>query len=116
MTPHLFSIFMGFVAAGLLVLIVATLWIRSILKKWRHKAELAGYSSLSDYLRATPQNDAERKEAVDLALKGLVMLTIGFIFPPLLLIAIFPLFFGLRKVAYWSVGVGLFEERNQPGT
>ncbi len=45
-----------------------------------------------------------------------MLLLIGFLFPPLLLIAVFPLYFGVRKVAYWSVGVGLFDEREQPGT
>jgi len=112
----LFSIFLGFTTAGILITLVLIWWIVSAVTKWRRKAHEAGYPSLSAFLRATPHTDGERKEAVDLALKGLVLLLIGFLFPPLLLIAVFPLYFGVRKVAYWSVGVGLFDEREQPGT
>lgn len=114
--PHLFSIFIGFTSVGVLLLIIAIVWIRSILKRWRLKAKAAGYPSLSTYLRAAPQTDLERKEAVDLAMKGLVMFLIGLFFPPLLIISAFPLFFGLRKIAYWSVGVGILDEYEQPGT
>ena len=113
---HLFSIFLGFTAAGILITLALVWWIASTVKKWRRRAHDGGYSSLSAFLRATPHTDSERKEAVDLALKGLVLLLIGSLFPPLLLIAVFPLYFGVRKVAYWSVGVGLFDEREQPGT
>lgn len=85
-----------------------------ILKTYRRKAERAGYSSLGDYLRAAPRSDEEKRDAVDLALRGLVICLLGLAFPPFLLIGVFPLYYGARKLAYASLGFGLFEDADQP--
>ena len=52
----------------------------------------------------------EKQDAVDLALKGLVVCVLGLLFPPLLLVGVFPLFFGIRKLAYSSMGLGLLDD------
>ena len=104
------SIIVTIVILAIVGIIVGVL---SVLKTYRRKAEEAGFSSLGDYLRAAPCSDVEKQEAVDLALKGLVLCVVGLAFPPLLLIGVFPLYFGMRKVAYWSMGLGLFEDPDQ---
>jgi len=92
------------------VIIPAMLLVRWWVKKSQQKAKKWGYATLGDYLRAPPQTDQEKQEAVDLALKGLVICVLGFLFPPLLLIGVFPLFFGVRKMAYSSMGLGLLDD------
>ncbi|MEZ5316872.1 MAG: hypothetical protein R2752_05675 [Vicinamibacterales bacterium] len=100
--------FLGlFLVAGLAVFIV---W-RAV----RRQARENGYRSTGEYLRAAPATDREKRQAVDLALKGLVICLLGGLFPPLLLIGLFPLFFGARKVAYATMGLGLIHDADQPG-
>ncbi len=74
------------------------------------KATERGYPSLWAYLRAAPRTDDEKKDAADLAMKGLVACLLGLLFPPLLLVGLFPLFYGGRKVVYASMGLGLLDD------
>ena len=85
-----------------------------ILRTYRRKARRGGYSSLGDYLRAAPRSDEEKRDAVDLALRGLVICVLGLVFPPFLLIGLFPFYYGARKVVYSSMGFGLFEDADPP--
>ena len=94
----------------ILFILPAAILVPRWLKKYRQKAQSAGYDSLRDYLRAPPQTDEEKQDAVDLALKGLVVCVLGLLFPPLLLVGVFPLFFGIRKLAYSSMGLGLLDD------
>jgi hypothetical protein len=66
--------------------------------------------SLSAYLKAVPQTDHEKQAAVDLALKGVVICLLGLMVPPLLLVGLFPLFYGVRKIIYASMGLGLLDD------
>lgn len=77
---------------------------------FRRQARRAGYSSVGAYLRAAPRSDEERRDAVDLALKGSAICLLGLLFPPLILIGLFPLFWGVRKLAYASMGLGLIDD------
>jgi hypothetical protein len=95
------------VAVGVVSLLV-------LFDRQRGKAREAGYSSLSTYLRAAPRTDAEKRDAADLALKGLVLCLLGLLFPPLLLFGLFPFFYGARKVVYASMGLGLADDADQP--
>lgn len=103
--------------AGLLIIVAVVvillgLWLGfRAWKNWNRKARAAGYASLAEYLRAAPHTDEEKRQAVDLALKGLVLCILGLIFPPLLVIGLFPLFFGTRKMIYASLGLGLVDEQ-----
>ena len=96
----------GFV--GALAMVVRMVW------RQRQKARSYGYASLSAYLRAAPRTDEERGDAADLALKGLVICLVGLIFPPLLLIGLFPFFYGTRKLVYASMGLGLVDDFDKP--
>lgn len=83
------------------------------LRSWRRKARAFGYPSMMTYLRAAPRTDEEKVDATNLALKGVVISLLGILFPPLLLIGLFPLFFGGRKVVYASMGLGLVDDADQ---
>lgn len=101
-------------AVALIVTLVV--YSRSALARWRGKAELAGYASLAEYLRAPPRSEQEKKDAVDLAVKGGVICILGLVFPPAMLIGIVPLFYGTRKLAYSSFGLGLLDDSDRPAT
>lgn len=89
---------------GALVLVV------SLLRSVRRQARQAGYPTMTAYLRAAPQSDQEKRDAADLALKGLAICFLGLIFPPLLLVGLFPFFYGARKLVYASMGLGLVDD------
>lgn len=76
----------------------------------RRTAREFGYESLGAYLRAAPRTDEERKDAADLALKGAVICILGLLFPPLLLVGLFPFFYGARKLVYAQMGLGLLDD------
>jgi hypothetical protein len=69
-----------------------------------------GYKSRSEYLQAVPRSDDEKQDAIDQACKGLVVCLLGLMFPPLLLIGLFPLFYGTRKTISVCMGLGPNEE------
>lgn len=74
------------------------------------RARRFGYLTRRAYMRAVPRSDEERREAVDQALKGLALCFVGVVFFPLLLIGIFPLYVGGRKVACALLGLGLLDD------
>lgn len=103
------------VLAGLAATVIgAAALIVMLLSRQRRNARLAGYPSLGAYLRAAPRTDEEKRDAVDLALKGLVLCLLGLLFAPLLLVGLFPLFYGTRKVVYGSMGLGIVEDTDHP--
>jgi len=79
------------------------------------KAKRFGYPSTRAYLRAVPRSDAEKQDAADLALKGLVFCVLGLIFPPFILVGLVPLFFGARKIVWASMGLGLVDDADHRG-
>jgi hypothetical protein len=79
------------------------------------RARRFGYESPRAYLRAAPRSDEEKRDAADLALKGLVFCVLGLIFAPFVLIGLIPLFYGGRKLVYASMGLGLVDDAGQPG-
>lgn len=78
------------------------------------RADTLGYPSLRAYLRAAPRSDAEKRDAADLALKGLVWCLVGVLLPPFILVGLIPLFYGGRKLIYASMGLGLVDDPDQP--
>ena len=72
-----------------------------------------GYKSRGEYLRAVPRTDAERKDAADLALKGLVICILGVMFAPLVFVGLVPLFYGGRKLTYALLGLGLLDDEDE---
>ena len=81
----------------------------------RSRATRLNYPSTGAYLRAAPRSDAEKQDAADLVLKGLVFCVLGLLFPPFVLVGLVPLFYGGRKLLYASMGLGLVDDADQPG-
>lgn len=108
----LFPFFMIF-GVFLIPIVVALIAVVMLLRSQKRVANRLGYPSLSSYLRAAPQTDEEKRAAVDLALKGLVVCLLGLLMPPVLLIGLFPMFYGVRKIAYASMGLGLVNDARQ---
>jgi len=91
--------------------VAAGVWlVVRLLRGEKRRAREAGFPSLSAYLKAAPQTDLEKQAAVDLALKGVVICLLGLMVPPLLLVGLFPLFYGVRKIIYASMGLGLLDD------
>ena len=80
----------------------------------RRRARKFGFSSTREYLRTAPRSDEERRDAVDLALKGLVLTMLGVVIQPLVFVGLIPLFYGGRKLMYASLGLGLVDDGEQP--
>jgi hypothetical protein len=100
-----------FVGVILAVLVIAVVRFHTAAMR---RARRFGYPSTGAYLRAAPRSDAEKQDAADLALKGLVFCLLGMIFPPFILIGLIPLFYGGRKLVYASMGLGLVDDPDQP--
>ena len=116
---NVLGLYIGLVPAVILAgfagaVIGAVALIGMLLSRQRRNARLAGYPSLGAYLRAAPRTDEEKRDAVDLALKGLVVCLLGLLVPPLLLIGLFPFFYGTRKVVYGSMGLGIVDDTDHP--
>ena len=107
--PEIFPFLMIF-GVFLIPIVVAVIAVVMLLRSQKRVATRLGYPSLSAYLRAAPQTDEEKRAAVDLALKGLVICLLGLLMPPVLLIGLFPMFYGARKIAYASMGLGLVDD------
>lgn len=86
----------------------------SLSNTYRQRAERAGHKTILDYLRAVPVSDRDKQEAVDLTLQGGVACLLGLLFPPLLLLGAIPLFYGLRKLLYAWMGLGLIADDTSP--
>jgi uncharacterized membrane protein len=79
----------------------------------RRRISQLGYSSRLEYLRAVPRSDAERKDAADLAVQGLVICLLGLVFAPIVFVGLVPLFYGARKLTYALLGLGLLNDEDE---
>ena len=79
------------------------------------RARRFGYPGVRPYLRAVPASDDEKRDAADLTMKGLAFCALGVLFSPLVLIGIVPLFYGVRKFLYASMGLGLIDDADHSG-
>ena len=104
-----------FIILGIVVPILLIVGAVKLRNTFRRQALHFGYPSLGAYLRAAPYSDEEKRAAVSLALAGLILCLLGLIFPPFLLVGLFPMFYGVRKVAWASMGLGLVDDTDQPG-
>jgi hypothetical protein len=102
----------GIVATSTTMFVVV-LWIAYAVY-YGNRARRFGYPSRSAYLRAVPQTDEEKREAVDQALKGLIISLVGVVFFPLLFVGLFPLYIGARKATYALMGLGLIDDSDAP--
>ena len=97
-----------FIIVGVPVLTVIGAAVATVIlfRSLRRRARAQGHPSTRSYLRAVPRTDEEKRDAADLALKGLILCLLGMIFAPALLFGLIPLFYGARKVVYASMGLG----------
>lgn len=97
------------------VLVVLTAGVVAAYTRYYGKrATRYGYSSRATYMRAVPQTDQEKHEAVDQAFLGLAICLLGLMLPPLLLVGILPLTVGGRKAVYVLMGLGYVDDPDQP--
>jgi hypothetical protein len=100
-----------FFLAVLATIVGATLWfVATVGRRARH----FGYPSTRAYLRAAPQSDAEKRDAVDMTMKGAVFCLLGAMFGPFILAGLIPLFYGGRKLVYAYMGLGLMDDAEPP--
>jgi hypothetical protein len=102
-TPEMYLIFLLPVIFFLIPAITVVIWMRTVRKK-------LGYTSFREYYRAIPVTEAQQRDAVNLTLDGIVFCLLGTVFPPLMIVGIFPLYCGARKVLYASLGLGLVDD------
>ena len=100
----------GAVLAGVALVTLFVVVPLLLLGRWRRSARRAGYPDLRSYLRAIPSTDAEKRAAVEMALKGLILCLLGVVAPPLLLIGVFPLYYGARKLAFTWLGLEMLDD------
>jgi len=99
----------------ILLVVVATIIALAVAVRGLHRrARRGGFGSIGAYLRAVPRSDEEKQDAVDLSLKGLALCLAGLVLPPLVLVGIFPLYYGLRKVINASMGFGIVDDGELP--
>lgn len=110
--PEFFVIFVVF----LLVAAVVAVPVGIALFAWTfgRRARRFGYPSAGAYLRSAPGSDAEKRDAADLAIRGLVLCVLGVLLPPFVLIGLVPLFYGGRKLLYATMGLGLVDDADLP--
>ena len=97
------SAFMILIFFGAVGTVIATVGRILLLKR----ARAHHYTALFEYLRAIPATDAQKLDAVDLALKGGIITIFGILFPPLIFVGLFPLYYGSRKITLTLMGLGL---------
>ena len=101
----------------LILLVMLTLVVAGVVVMLRllsRRATAFGYPSMGAYLRAAPKTDAEKRDAVDLTLRGVALCVLGVLFSPFVLIGLVPMFYGGRKMAYASMGLGLVDDPQHP--
>jgi hypothetical protein len=103
------------VAGGLLVIVVLLGLCLVPFLIWRGRVRRRGYRGLKEYLRELPQTDAEKLDAVELTLKGVVICLLGLLFPPILVYGLVPLYFGTRKLAGVRLGIKDADEGQREG-
>jgi hypothetical protein len=79
---------------------------RGIKRRFQKRASKFGYSGILVYFRADPRDDAEKRDAVDLSMQGVVLCLLGILFSPLMLIGVVPLYYGVRKLLLVSLNIG----------
>ena len=94
-----------FVLVVLGIVLVAAAVVVGIMAKLNSAVVRNGHRSFGAYIRTTPRNDAEKRDAIDMALGGLVLCIIGMVLSPIFLLGLYPFYYGARKVAYSSLGV-----------
>jgi hypothetical protein len=97
----------GFILVFLLIVLV---WSLVAIGRTRQRARQAGFKGIRDYMLAVPRNDREKREAVNMAFRGLALCLIGIVLTPLLLLGLPPLYYGGRKITLVLLGTDLLAD------
>ena len=108
------AVTVGMIFVVVLLAVIAAI-VAAYSRYYGNRAARFAYPTRSAYLRAVPQTDEEKREAVDQAFLGLVICLLGLLLPPFLLVGLVPLFFGGRKAVYVLMGLGYVDDVDQPG-
>jgi hypothetical protein len=102
----------GIFGSILVLLFLLLIW--SVIAVWRtrQKAERAGFHGIGEYMRAVPRIDSEKKEAVTLMMRGMVLCLLGMVFAPFALLGAVPLYYGGRKITLALLGMDLPADDN----
>jgi hypothetical protein len=95
------------------LILMAAFWLMFALR-----AKRFGYRSTAEFLRAAPRSDPEKRDAVDLTLKGLVLFLLASFFMPVVgpfvsFTTLVPIFYGGRKMIYAWMGLGLVDDADR---
>jgi hypothetical protein len=104
------SVFIVAFGTALLLLLLILVWGLVAVGRTRRKARRAGFRNIHEYLMAPPRNDQEKREAVNMAFRGLAFCLVGIVVTPLLLLGVPPLYYGGRKIALSLMGTDLLAE------
>ncbi len=94
----------------LLILLIVLAWSLVALGRSRRRARQAGYKGIFDHMRAVPRNDREKREAVNMAFRGLALCLLGIVLTPLLLFGLPSLYYGGRKITLALLGTDLLAD------
>ena len=98
---------------GLLLVVLLLVFCALPILIWRGRLRRRGYPSLRAYFHELPRTDEEKLDALDMTLKGAMLCLLGLLFPPIIIIGLVPLYFGVRKLAAVKLGINSLEE-DQP--
>jgi len=104
---EIFIIYGGFFGPLFVLLL---LWSVIAVPKTRRKARRAGYQRVRDYLQAAPRSEWEKKDAVTMLMRGVVICLLGLVFTPFFLFGLLPLYYGGRKIFMILLGLDLLAE------
>jgi hypothetical protein len=107
-TGDLWNLVLGMLFGFIVLFVLFGLFVAPILI-WRARVRRSGYPGLLAYFRELPKTDLEKMDAVELTLKGVVLCALGLLFPPLVVIGLVPLYYGLRKLAALQLGITKLE-------
>jgi hypothetical protein len=100
---------------GLLLVVLPVVFCLLPILIWRGRLRRQGYPGLRAYLRELPRTDEEKLDAVELTLKGSMLCLLGLLWPPIIIIGLVPLYFGVRKLAAVKLGIKSLEQDQPTG-
>lgn len=90
-----------------LLILIVVLVLTSFLFRLRKRSKMFGYQGVFAYLRAIPVTDDQLQDAINLTLQGLVICLFALLIPLLVILGVFPLYYGARKLLSSWLGLGL---------
>ncbi len=98
-----------------LILIVLTIILLILLRfRWMPRIRRAGYRGLGDFLRRIPTTPAQKRDALDLLLRGIVVFAVGCVLIPYFVVGLIMVYYGARKLLMAWMGLGVLEDVDEP--